>query len=147
MKTTPNPVLHRIRLRRGVKSTLGAGKRRVAQVAGLALLVLGMAKPSEVVWLKPGELRATAVERDGTPIPGVTVELMTGEAGRAQRVAITDPKGNAGFDQVASGEYVLKFQLSGSATCSIGPFAMRATANENPELPAFVVLMNPVRVF
>ena len=119
----------------------------MAQVAGLALLLLGMAQSSEIVWLKPGQLRATVIQRDGTPVPGVAVELNGGEAGSAQRVAITDPKGHAGFDDVPAGEYTLTFQLSGFATCSIGPFTMRRIASENPELPAFVVMMNPVRVY
>ena len=44
-----------------------------------------------------------------------------------------------------AGDYVLTFEIAGFATCSIGPIKMRARESESPELPEFVVMMNPVR--
>ena len=115
-----------------------------AKVAALTLLVMGMAQGSAVVWTKPGELRVAVVDRDQGPIPGVTVELVSVANERSLRTVISDPKGRAGFSGVGPGEYVLRFQLSGFATCSIGPITMRAETEENPRLPEFVVMMNPI---
>jgi hypothetical protein len=118
----------------------------VARVAVLALLIMGMSPSLPIVWTNPGEIRVVIVDRDNLPIVGVTVEL-TAIAGPSRRIVVSDPKGRAGFDGVRAGDYVLKFELSGLATCSIGPITMRADRGENPALPEFLVMMNPIRVY
>ena len=117
----------------------------VARVAALALLIMGMSPGSPIVWTNPGEIRVVVVDRDGLPVVGVTVEL-TAVSGPSRRIVVSDPKGRASFDGVKAGDYVLKFELSGFATCSIGPITMRADRDENPELPEFLVMLNPIRV-
>jgi hypothetical protein len=117
----------------------------VARVAALALLIMGMSPGSPIVWTNPGEIRVVVVDRDGLPVVGVTVELAA-VAGPSRRIVVTDPKGRGSFDGVKAGDYVLRFELSGFATCSIGPITMRADRGENPELPEFLVMLNPIRV-
>lgn len=115
-----------------------------ARVAGLALLLMGMAYQPTVVWTEPGELRVVVVDREGVPMPGVVVELFSVPDGGSHRAAVSNPKGRAGFGDVGPGEYILRFQLSGFAPCSIGPITMRSVETENPQLPEFVVTMNPI---
>ena len=117
----------------------------VAKVTVLALLIMGMSPSSPVVWTKPGEIRVVVVDRDGQPISGVTVELSATALGSARRTMISDPKGGAGFGGVSAGDYMLTFQLSGFAPCSIGPITMRADKAGSPELPEFLVMMNAIR--
>jgi hypothetical protein len=117
----------------------------MVRVAALALLIMGMSSGSAIVWTKPGELRVVVVDRDGKPIPGVTVGLKATADGLPHRAMISDPKGRAAFGGVSPGAYILTFELSGFAPSSIGPITMRAEERENPQLPEFVVMMNPVR--
>ena len=103
--------------------------------------------PAKVVWLDPGEVRVVVVGRDAMPLPGVTVYLIREPAHESQRIMVTDPKGRAGFAGVAAGDYSIRFELSGFVSCSIGPVRMRASRDQNPQLPEFVVMMNPEAVF
>ena len=73
------------------------------------------------------------------------MELVATADGSPHRTMTSDPKGRAAFGGVSPGAYILKFQLSGFAPSSIGPITMRAEEQENPKLPEFVVMMNPVR--
>ena len=127
------------------RSPLDVGSSMVTKVAVFALLIMGVSPSSPVVWTKPGEIRVVVVDRDRLPIPGVTVELSATVPGSAPRTMISDPKGRAGFDGVSAGDYMLTFQLSGFAPCSIGPITMRADKAGSPELPEFLVMMNQIR--
>jgi hypothetical protein len=116
-------------------------------VAVAALLLTGMAKKGEIVWSKPGEIRLVVVDRESVPIPGVAVTLSKVGDDQSQAIVISDKGGRASFSRVVPGEYVLRFELSGFARCSLGPFRMRSTSEEDPVLPEFVVMMNPIKVY
>jgi hypothetical protein len=126
-----------------MRESPGGGSHRVATVAALAFLILGMAGGSTVVWTKPGELHARVIDRDGQPVSGVTVTLRTPE--RVLDTKISDSKGRVEFVGLNAGDYTLGFEISGFASSSIGPVRLRARPAENPELPEFVVMLNPVR--
>jgi len=104
---------------------------------------LAMSEPP-MVWTAPGEIRVVVVDRDSAALPGVTVTLLAGPHQEAERVAVTDSKGRVRFSEVPVGEYTLRLQISGAAECSIGPFTMRAGPHDNPWLPEFRVVMNPI---
>jgi hypothetical protein len=116
----------------------------MAKAVAVALLMLGMSGDTPVAWTKPGELRAVVVDRSGQPIPGVTATLRSGT--EAIRTEVTDTKGSVAFVGLSPRDYTLTFEIAGFATSSIGPVRMRARESENPELPEFVVMMNPIRV-
>ena len=142
----PNKRVQRTRLRSPLtRHPLGGGSIMVARVAAMALLIMGMSSGSAIVWTKPGELRMVVVDRDGKPIPGVSVELKATTDGSPHRTMISDTKGRAAFGGVSPGAYILTFELSGFAPSSIGPITMRGEERENPQLPEFLVTMNPVR--
>jgi hypothetical protein len=113
------------------------------KVALLAVALLAMSGPS-TVWTEPGEIRVVVMEPDSTALPGVAVTLLAGSKQEAERIAITDSNGRVKFSDVPVGEYTLRFQLSGFAECSIGPFTMRARREDNPWLPQFRLIMNPI---
>jgi hypothetical protein len=126
------------------RKPLGAGRSIPVKAAFLALAILAMSD-SPVVWTAPGEIRVVVVDRDAAALPGVAVTLLAGSRQEPERVTITDSKGHASFSDVPVGEYTLRFQISGAAECSIGPFTMRAGPHDNPWLPEFRVVMNPIR--
>jgi hypothetical protein len=103
-----------------------------------------MAQKPAVTWTKPGEIRVILIDREEAPIPGVTVTLVPNDRHANPRVATANSKGRAGFVDVPPGEYTLRFQLSGFAECSVGPFSMKSSTAENPRLPEFIVMMNPL---
>jgi hypothetical protein len=119
---------------------------RVVSIAGLVLSALAISKPADVVWTPPGELRAVVTGRDSAPLPGVAVSVARmGLAAAVQRSAvITGRDGRARFANLPPGEYVIRFQLSGFADAAIGPVTLRSSSQENPRLPEFVVVLNPV---
>jgi Carboxypeptidase regulatory-like domain len=101
---------------------------------------MGLSRGPDVVWTKPGELRVVVVDRDSVPVRGVTVTLHPA----AQKPAVTDGRGRVEFTGLPGGEYSLIFELSGFARTTLGPVKMRRLQDENPHLPEFVVIMNPV---
>jgi len=120
--------------------------RRI-MVGSLVLSTLAISKPADVRWSAPGELRAVVVGRDSIPLPGVAVTVAgTGLAAAVQRpTVITSADGSARFANLPAGEYVIRFELSGFATMSIGPVTVRSASQENPRLPEFLVVLNPVQ--
>jgi hypothetical protein len=85
------------------------------------------------------------VDRDSDPLPGVSVTLT--RAGRQSgSTCLTGPQGRVRFWKVKPGDYVIRFELSGFAAASIGPVTVTESTAENPRLPEFLVLLNPVMV-
>ena len=129
------------------REPLGRGRSSLARVSVLALFVFaGITPYADVVWTAPGEIRVVVIDRDGSAIVGVSIELCPQEKGGSTRRMTTGVDGHAVLKEVPGGEYMLKFYLSGFVTCSIGPFEMRSGDEENPHLPEFKVMMNPIRL-
>ena len=154
MREPPNKRVQRTRVARCARPgspltrhPLGHGRAFSTIVVVAALLLTGMAKKGEIVWSKPGEIRLVVVDRESVPIPGTTVTLSKVGNDQSQAVVISDKVGRASFSGVLPGDYVLRFELSGFVTCSLGPFRMRSTSEEDPVLPEFVVMMNPILVY
>jgi len=112
----------------------------MARVALAAVLLMGMSRGPAIIWTKPGDLRVVVVDRDSVPIPGVTVTLSPA----AQKPLVTDSRGRVEFTGLGGGSYSLTFELSGFARTTLGPVEMRSSAQENPRLPEFLVVMNPI---
>jgi Carboxypeptidase regulatory-like domain len=121
---------------------LDAGRISMAKVVLAAALLMGMSRGPGIVWTKPGDLRVVVVDRASVPIPGVTVTFSPA----AQKALVTDSRGRVEFTGLVEGEYSLTFELSGFARMTLGPVGMRSSATENPRLPEFLIVMNPVMV-
>ena len=148
----PNPRVQRTRVARCARPgspltrhPLGGRKALIVGATAIVIALVGAVKTSEVKWTKPGEIKIVVVDRDSEPVPGATV-VLSDSASAHQRSVITDANGRAAFSGVSRGDYLVKVDLSGFATYTIGPFRMRADSSENPELPEFVVMLNPLRV-
>jgi hypothetical protein len=120
---------------------------RAVTLAGLVLCTLATSKPAEVLWAPPGELRAVVLDRDSVPLRGVTVSLFaSGVAAAVHQPAVTTGgDGVARFANLPAGEYVIRVELSGFAPTSIGPVTVRSPSQENPRLPEFLVVLNPIQ--
>jgi hypothetical protein len=112
----------------------------------LSLALFGVATPQNIIWTRPGEISAVVIQRDQSPLPGVTVTLSSVGAGRSERnrTQVTGMDGKIRFKDLEPGQYLLNFQLSGFADTAIGPVALRSRAQENPRLPEFLVMLNPI---
>ena len=152
VKQPPNPRVQRTRPCASLRGSpltrhpLGGRKALIVGAAAIVIALVGAVTTSEMKWTKPGEIKIVVVDRDSEAVPGATVVLSDSDGGH-QRPVITDANGRAGFSGVSRGDYLVKVDLSGFATYTIGPFRMRADSSENPELPEFVVMLNPLRVF
>jgi len=89
---------------------------------------------------------------DGTPLPGASVLLQRsrGEDGTGssdQRKA-TDQNGKVQFEAVPEGKYVLRVDISGWASTTIGPFTRwnLTTRGSGDQPEKLVVTMNPIQI-
>jgi hypothetical protein len=89
------------------------GKALLASIAVLAMLVGGAAIAQEQV----GSIEGFVTDRDGTALPGVTVEAM--RTGQSALVAVTDVKGEFRFPRLSSGVYKLTAKLDGFVTAEV----------------------------
>lgn len=118
---------------------------RILVIAGLALVASALSRADEIVWTPPGALRFVVVDRGMRPVVGVPVTAIAVASGESTgAMTFTDTKGRAGFSSLSSGEYVIRFDLSGFAPASIGPVRVETSPEVNPRLPEFLVVLNPV---
>jgi hypothetical protein len=115
-----------------------------ATIAVLVVFLLGSGTPGRITWTKRGEIRTLVIDRGNAPLAGVTVILSPSAPGSQERALVTNPAGKVSFHDLAPGDYLIKFQLSGFADMCIGPVTLRSSSRENPRLPEFLVMMNPV---
>src|SRR6185295_13032686 len=135
---------HRRRARRSACEEANM-RIRILVVAGLALVASAVSPADEIVWTPPGALRFVVVDRDMRPVAGVPVTATAvATGGPAEAMTITDAKGRAGFSGLSPREYVIRFDLSGFAPASIGPVRVKSSPEENPRLPEFLVVLNPI---
>ena len=144
----PNPRLQRTRWRSPLsRQPLGLGRLRLARVSFLAFVAfVGMTQYSDVVWTAPGDVQVIVIDRDGSAIGGVSIELRPLEKDARVLWTTTDSNGRAALKDVPRGQYLLTFELSGFVKCSIGPFEMSSRGEDHIHLPEFKVMMNPIRL-
>jgi hypothetical protein len=100
-------------------------KRNVLLRMGSAVLTLAVAP---IAWAQSsGSLRGTVSDTTGGALPGATV-VLTNEATKFTRQAVTDAQGGYFFASVDRGSYVLKAELQGFKTREIK--GVRLAAND-----------------
>src|SRR6266550_9100940 len=104
LRTTVSLRLSRVSHRQcpcSADSQVIGGTMKRAIVLLIALVVACTSLPN-----KPASLQGTVVDREGTPIPGVTVTAGT-------QTVVTDAKGHYEFASLPPGKYVVTAQLEG----------------------------------
>ena len=90
-----------------------------------------------------GELQLVVVSDGQHPIPGVAVTLLHLDGTPAAKPLITDGLRPVTFSHLPAGQYLVRCELSGYVTTTIGPLPIELV-KEAPRLPReLTVLLNP----
>lgn len=87
-------------------------------------------------------LRVLVVSPEGNPLGGAALKLCESDRAEGCRAAITNPQGEAVFDEIRPAEYQLQGELSGFASTRVSPLSIAARSPAAPD--RIVLLLNPV---
>jgi hypothetical protein len=118
-------------------------------VLSLALIASASGSDAQIRWSAPGAIVVNVVNRDLSPLPGVTVtiERSGGQEAEPASRGVTNAGGHAEFRGLPAGSYIVRVSAPGHLDMAFGPVPIEEANPPSVRLPEILAVVNPIMKF